>query len=1451
MIYNWAEVKHSFNVIYKEEEHDVRFGILLSAMQDPYHKGILSGMSISQIKNGFRIDGGTFAYNGYIIQMFQPVLLNFPEISNKPRQPLPPIETTDPSIIPPSESVTEYPPGYVPPGSVVGEDGENPVNPDTPTTITTYKIKPALSVRICPVMETGEYGIVTKSTLQYLDKDLKVRNDDIDFTDTHSILNQLEFNKKAVRFRYVAPDKIGITEFRRIYNNTSINDKDINIKIRSDFHFTQNIKNVELTNEEPLDTITHSMLGPKVTNPEEANSRKDAIINYFDNTNNNSKISSNLHPFINSEVIITLNSSETMIGVAVDKDGDVYLNDWNDFENNQSILSYKNNKAVTVFYDENLIIDYRGLSPINEFKVIKTNIVTAEEYNSPSFKRFVRIDDSITFQNELDNKAFYAKYETDIEFLNSITDLKDEDNSNSGNNNESGDQGNEGNNDIINSNDSNNSANSDSNTSSPEDENSNQSNNTNNANEFNLVSKYEQNIGFFEFMEISTKIKLIDSNIKQKYYHLQVIKHSNVWVRGIKGIIIEDTSTFNSILDEAFIGYSYSFNGADNWLYVNNVNSEIVLRFPSYDPVLSAPVSASILNVLFSSTNKIFPYHIGYRKIVDASSDPYANNMGNDFIKELDNLNIMIITDDNNAIPGDKDGDGKIDVNTSGTLNKGNSKTETQGSINSSNEEDLKNLLELTTKPETKGSAGSINPGLEYNPNSLNIKINSLTAEELNKLIAEGIVQSDGSSVYNKVVFTFIYYHSANKIQFYIKDAYDLTQQDCIIGTLVAPTKSSFYLTYRDYEYPRMMPYAEWNQADTIVYAASFVPSFGNFIPLIKLDKVDKDKINPGTTDPDAPNSPDPIDPGEDVKDPNTEVIDGYFFEVNPIQTPTINNTITYSGKGTNGLKVEIIDYQNNKYYTTIENGVWKYKVNTILPDGLYVSVFKVYDEKDVEPMVVATGRTNAFRIDTVASIALNFIKDSNDGFIKVAGEVELGSHLEIFLIKPNGEKFNIGELDPLNTKFEFKNKDKIIDGTYTVAIEMVDSLGNMKTVISNEFVIDSQALIIDDDENPAMDDTIDVPASMSNDELVTATLTQYVEATLMSKTLMHDFDKCETVNDFDSKSDMYITNGSVSKYYIGLNNKQTIEFTFNITEEYSTFMLIPVIFGTHSDYAYDLSVNSNKVLSEYSLSSTLVENANVLKVKVTSKTNKFILLGMGLAYNSKSSTLNDKMRVNHQRDRTLPIFEYIHLDELNLELSELNSGDIVTVNTSFRSHDINGENCQINVLFNDSTYLYSTTEKMANNVALDIKVDDIKPSLAILTSEDTKRKYYKYPIKYVVTNTYGSNVYYRYFNYSIVKASAQVGKILQALTVSKNYTELYHEVIIICEVQYDGTEPVIMKYYANSLLIAPSFQHEINSKVSTFQHNFALSAGDAEVKIELWNKHNRILDTNIITIQH
>ena len=37
--------------------------------------------------------------------------------------------------------------------------------------------------------------------------------------------------------------------------------------------------------------------------------------------------------------------------------------------------------------------------------------------------------------------------------------------------------------------------------------------------------------------------------------------------------------------------------------------------------------------------------------------------------------------------------------------------------------------------------------------------------EELNKLIAEGIVQSDGSSVYNKVVFTFIYYHSANKIQ--------------------------------------------------------------------------------------------------------------------------------------------------------------------------------------------------------------------------------------------------------------------------------------------------------------------------------------------------------------------------------------------------------------------------------------------------------------------------------------------------------------------------------------------------------------------------------------------------------------------------------------------------------------------------------------------------------------
>ena len=130
----------------------------------------------------------------------------------------------------------------------------------------------------------------------------------------------------------------------------------------------------------------------------------------------------------------------------------------------------KNNKAVTVFYDENLIIDYRGLSPINEFKVIKTNIVTAEEYKSPSFKRFVRIDDSITFQNELANKAFYVKYESDIEFLNSITDLKDEDededNSNLGEEN-----GNEDDNDINNNIDSDTSSSSDSNPSPSEDEN--------------------------------------------------------------------------------------------------------------------------------------------------------------------------------------------------------------------------------------------------------------------------------------------------------------------------------------------------------------------------------------------------------------------------------------------------------------------------------------------------------------------------------------------------------------------------------------------------------------------------------------------------------------------------------------------------------------------------------------------------------------------------------------------------------------------------------------------------------------------------------------------------------------------------------------------------------------------------------------------------------------------
>jgi len=83
MIYRTARLMHSFNVLYQAEEYTTRFGLLVTAMQDPFEKTILSGMSIrrSPLKNNsIRIDMGVFDYGKYIVQTNKWIDIEYPVI---------------------------------------------------------------------------------------------------------------------------------------------------------------------------------------------------------------------------------------------------------------------------------------------------------------------------------------------------------------------------------------------------------------------------------------------------------------------------------------------------------------------------------------------------------------------------------------------------------------------------------------------------------------------------------------------------------------------------------------------------------------------------------------------------------------------------------------------------------------------------------------------------------------------------------------------------------------------------------------------------------------------------------------------------------------------------------------------------------------------------------------------------------------------------------------------------------------------------------------------------------------------------------------------------------------------------------------------------------------------------------------------------------------------------
>ena len=84
MIYSEAKISFGFNVLYQADEYTPKFGLLVTAMSDPFNKTILSGFSIRHSPDNIkaiRIDNGVFDYDKYIVQSYQPVDILIPKVT--------------------------------------------------------------------------------------------------------------------------------------------------------------------------------------------------------------------------------------------------------------------------------------------------------------------------------------------------------------------------------------------------------------------------------------------------------------------------------------------------------------------------------------------------------------------------------------------------------------------------------------------------------------------------------------------------------------------------------------------------------------------------------------------------------------------------------------------------------------------------------------------------------------------------------------------------------------------------------------------------------------------------------------------------------------------------------------------------------------------------------------------------------------------------------------------------------------------------------------------------------------------------------------------------------------------------------------------------------------------------------------------------------------------------
>ena len=1334
MIYSKYNLNHSFNIMYEAEEHDVKFGLLVSAMQDPFNKTILTGFSLNDDNGRLRIDNGTFAYDATIVQTYDPIFMPYPSSINQTEYVLPKVDTV---VLPPnsgsnsvSEFPIEYPPGYTPPTEIIpstGSTGSTGSNGTGSTTVSSTSVAyifgftPGLSIRLAPNIDNDEYAIVDSFEINYLDRD----NGDVtslvyDFHNISEHIYDIQFNKKAVVFKFLDEITVKVTGFKTIFNNTLTVDN-------------SSIENVE-----------------------------DQTILDIQMVSNNDLTPTDVEPWIRNEAIIKFNKPNSILNIFTDSTGSVFLYEHSDYSRIQSSIGFENNKCAVLFYEDLLIIDQNGLSLMNNVTCVNSKITVTDIVNdNPTVNK--NYDDSY-------DKTLYDK----IKVSSTIS----------------------------------------------------------------VTSKVYSN-SYEEIVE----------PIKYKYYFLELWSKTEILTRGMNGIHISDSTRYGQHLDESFIGYSLTFNGGKNWLYTNNIDSELMLlRYPTYDPVLSVPIPSEVLNSMFQINQPTTSTVVRKTTPVYDITNDYLANSDTKLIELIQTISQQIQVDDNTALNGNL-----IVQDTQNSSSSSATTVDVHGeSINVVNTNNANNNgvvgSPVSGQNSSSTSTYSLNQYKSFN-NDLTVILNSLNLDSLNQSLNQNFTSAnaDPNFVYGKVIVVMRYYKKANSILFEIKDSIDLTQYDCIIGTLVATNPHTFYISYRDIEYPRMIPYAEWNEIDTISYVNQFLPAYGNMLTPIVIGNVDYGDV------------PD-LGTGEVLM--NSEK---YDFNINPInQSPTINN-VTLSGTGTPGLIVQSIDANGNRFETTIDAvGNWKIPLDSPLDNGEYTFAFEVFNDEDV---LVGTGKTNTFNIDTQTSIFINTIQNQNSYTFNITGIGEANGQVKLSIIDSNNVIQIIGSTIVSDSGYwVVENQYEFPDGDYVIKGTITDEFGNVDTTESNTFTF----TLYNPDTTPAnnsgtssggdttVSNTTTVnpndggssipPTQISNSELISGTLREYSSANLLAKMLAGDYDKIVTIVDFENDLQNFSTDGYISKSYIGLNQGEKLTFFIPFPYTITKFMIIPTILGNENDFLYDVYCNDEEVLFNYELHPSILQSSTTMKIDIISRSDGLGIAGIGVVYNQTDLALTGNTRINHLRDRSAPLIKYVSIDNNKTSREYLETNSTIDISISWEAFDINGLNMDLEIYNMDNKLLGKFNDiKEAKEVISSIISDYINVDYLEPIDSSGANVTYKYPIRFDFINIYGTSSITEYILITDIQTVDLIGSFGRYQMIDKINTDTTYVIVLIIELKYpidDANKTV--KLYLSEYAESPDVIQTTDSSYIAIEIPYNKSSLPITSKIELYVEYEPtvVLDT-------